>query len=113
VAERKLRARKKRAYSGRAVRLSNALLAVLDRERRRGKVRSYDALLRSYLGMPDWRGNPQPLVEGCLETTCGQFYLKVGSWDEVEALANGRAVLEAVKRKTKKVSKPLRMREIP
>lgn len=113
MSERKLRARRKRTYSGRAVRLSNDLIKVLDRERRRGTVRSYDALLRRIFGLPDWRGNPQTLIEGFLETTGGEFILKTNSWDEAEAVANGRAVQEAVKRRTRKVSKPIRMRQIP
>lgn len=105
MSERKLKARKRsrRAVTGKPVRLSNLMLNYLA-PRMKG-LRSYDAYLRKAFGLPDWRGNKQPLVEGYLEVTTGKFYV-------VEAEANGAAVVEAVKRKTKKVNKPLRMREI-
>lgn len=106
----KVRKRSRRAITGKPVRLSNLMLNYLA-PRIKG-LRSYDAYLRRAFGLPDWRGNKQPLAEGCLEVTSGKFYLKIDSWDEVEAEANGAAVVEAVKRKTKKVNKPLRMREI-
>jgi hypothetical protein len=111
VAVRKLKGRKrKKASNGRAVRLSDELLNYIH-PRIKG-LRSYDAYFRKVFGLDDWRGNPQPLVEGCLEVTTGQFFIKTGTWPEVEAVANGAAVIEAVKRKTKKVNKPLRLREI-
>lgn len=108
--ERKLKTRKRRVSSGRAVRISNAVINYL--EKRRQGLRSYDALLRRMFGLEDWRGNPQPLVEGCLEVTTGKFFLKTTNWDDVEAQANGAAVIAAVARKTKKVNKPIRLREI-
>ncbi len=111
MAERKLKQKRKRRSSGRAIRISNAVVAYL--EKRRLGIRSYDALLRRLFGLDDWRGNPQPLAEGVLEVTTGRFYLRTGSWDMVEAEANGAAVVAAVKLKTKKVNKPIRMREIP
>lgn len=108
--ERRLRTKRKRRYSGKAIRLSNDLLAWMD-ARRRGH-RSYDAFLRRYFGMPDWRGTPQPLIEGVLETTSGQFFLRTGTWAQAEAVARGAAVVEAARRRTRKVNKPLRMREL-
>lgn len=113
VIPRKLRRRKtkrKRRVTGRAVRLSNELLAVI--EPRRKQNRSYDALFRKILGLPAWDGTPQPLLEGCLEVTAGRFFIKTGTWDDVEADANGAAVSAAVRNKTRKVNKPIRMREI-
>ena len=110
---RKLKARKrrKRHITGKPVRLSNELLSYLDR-RIRGS-RSYDAYLRKVFGLADWQGEPQPLIEGCLEVSTGQFFSKEqDSWDEVEATANGAACVAKVALKLKKVPKPIRLREI-
>jgi hypothetical protein len=64
------------------------------------------------LGLDDWRGNPQPLVEGCLEPTTGRFFIKHKDWDQAEEDAYEVAILEAAKKKTRKVNKPIRLREI-
>jgi hypothetical protein len=110
MSERRLRTRKRKASSGRAVRLSNALLDFLE-PRRRG-LRSYDAYFRRVFGLPDWKGDPQQLLEGCLEVTTGRFFPKTTGWDQAEEDAYEVAILEAAKKKTKKVNKPIRMREI-
>jgi hypothetical protein len=76
--------------------------------------RSFDAYLRRTYGLPDWRGNPQPLVEGYIEVTTGRFFLKTdnGGWEKAEADAYELAITEAARLKTKKVNKPIRVREI-
>lgn len=113
MSERRLKTkklRKRREPTGRAVRLSNALLDFI--EPRRKGIRSYDAFLRRHFGLPAWDGTEQPLVEGCLEVTTGQFFLKKESWDQAETDAMEEAIFAAAKAKTKKVNKPIRMREI-
>lgn len=110
MAARRLRSKRKKRPEGRAVRLSKLALDYV--ETRRQGYRSFDAWFRKQFGLPDWRGNPQPLVEGMLEVTSGRFILKTSDWASVEAEANGAAVVEAAKLKTKRVRKPLRMREI-
>lgn len=111
--ERKLtgrRRRKKQTDYGRAVRLSDLLLNFV--ERRREGMRSYDAWFRKQFGLPDWKGNLQPLIEGYLETTTGQFFLRTNSWDEAEQAAYEVSILAAAKAKVKKINRPIRMREI-
>lgn len=110
TAGRKLKARKRRHLTGKPVRLSNELLRYL--APRIKDLRSYDAYFRRVFGLPDWQGRPQTLVEGCLEVGSGQFFLKEAAWDEVEARANGAAVVAKVKLRLTKVPKPIRMREI-
>lgn len=105
---------KRRAPSGRAVRLSNELLNYI--EPRRKGIRSYDAYFRRVFGIDDWHGNPQTLVEGCLEVTTGRFFLKKENWDQAETDANEVAIIEAARKRVQgqpaKVNKPIRMREI-
>ncbi len=112
MGERKLRNRKKRAPKGRAIRVSNLVFETLDKERR---SRSWDWLFRRILGLPDRAGNEQPLVEGMLETMTGKFFLRMPDvpWDQVQEDAYETAILAAAKRRTKLVSRPLRMRELP
>ncbi len=71
--------------------------------------------MRRMLGLPDRKGNDQVLIEGYLETTTGRFLLKQPgtSWQRIEESAYEIAILEAARKKTKRVSKPIRLREIP
>lgn len=111
--ERKLPSRRKRRkYKGRTLRVSCFLYDELDRLRR-GK--SWDALLRKVFGLPDRTGNEQPLVEGMLETMTGTFLLRIDGkdWSQLEEDAYELAIITAAKRAVKRVSKPLRMRELP
>lgn len=98
--------RRKFASKGRPVRLSDDIYNLLDKKRSRFTKRlSFDCLLRRVFGLPNRRGEPQPLVEGWLEVNSGKFYLD-------EADARGAAVIEAARARTKKVKRPLRMREV-
>jgi hypothetical protein len=110
--ERKLPSRRKRASKGRVIRVSNLVFETLN-EIRRGK--SWDSLLRKSLGLPDRQGNEQRLIEGMLEATTGKFFLRDldVTWDRLEQDVYEIAIIEAAKRKLKRVSKPLRMRELP
>lgn len=107
---RKLPNRKKRASKGRAIRVSDLVWDTLNRNR----VSSWDVLMRKILGLPKRDGTPQPLVEGILEVTTGKFFLKTPdkSWGDLETDAYEVAILEAAKLKTKRVHKPIRVREI-
>lgn len=107
---RKLRNRKRRKNSGRPVRLSNAVLECIRHKLQ--DSRSVDAYFRRVFGLPDWRGNEQPLIEGCLEPTTGRFFLKQTDWEQTEQAAYETAMLEAARLRTRKVLKPIRMREI-
>jgi hypothetical protein len=112
VAERKLRNRKKRFSKGKAIRVSDLVYATLDIHRR---ARSWDWMLRRMLGLPDRAGNAQPLLEGYLEVTTGQFFLRAPGedWEEAEMNANELAIRIAAKQRSKRVLRPIRMRELP
>ena len=98
-----LRNRRKRASKGSPIRVSDEVRAHLEKKRQ-GRT-SFDSLLRRMLGLPKRSGEKQPLVEGWLEITTAKFFLD-------EADANGAAVVAAAKAKTKKINKPIRMREV-
>lgn len=107
--------RRKREPKGRAVRLSNELLAFIEPKRK--SLRSYDAFFRKVFGLPAWDGTEQPLLEGCLETTTGRFFLKTENWDQAEKDAYEVSITEAAKHKVltgkpRVPNKPIRMREI-
>lgn len=107
--ERKLRNRKRRASKGRAIRASDLVYDTLDSARR---GRSWDALLRRMLGLPDRAGNPQPLVEGVLEVHSGAFLLRgESSWKQVEEQATKMAVRIA-QNKNVRCELPVKMREV-
>lgn len=111
--ERKLPSRRRRkANKGRILRVSNFVYDTLDKLRRN---QSWDSTLRKHFGLPDRLGNTQFLVEGVLETMTGAFFLKLPetTWESLEERAYEIAIVTAAKRATKKVSRPLRMRELP
>lgn len=113
MAERKLKSRRrKKASKGKSIRVSDLVYSTLDKIR---KGRSWDSLFRKLFGFPDRAGNEQPLVEGILETMTGQFFLKLPgiTWEQLEEDAFEIAIITAAKRGAKRVSKPLRMKEIP
>lgn len=112
MAERKLPIRRKRASKGAVIRLSDRIYNLLDIQRR---GRSWDSLFRRLLGVEDRAGNPQPLIEGVLETSTGKFLLRHvdTTWEKLEEDAYEIAILEAAKAKSKRISKPIRMRELP
>jgi len=112
MAERKLPSRRRRAPKGKVVRLSNLVYDTLNKQRQ-GK--SWDCFLRKIFGLKDRGGNSQVLIEGILETVTGKFFLLEPdmTWDELEEKAYEIAFLETAKRKMKRVSKPLKMRELP
>jgi len=111
MSERKLASRKRKFSKGHAIRVSDAVYAVLDKQRH-GK--SWDGMFRRMLGLPDRKGITQPLVEGMLETTTGLFVLKLGdtTWPELEETAFKLAASIAEKRKLRAAQTPLRMREL-
>lgn len=110
--ERKLKSRRKRASKGKAIRVSDMVCTALDKAR---KGKSWDSLLRKMLGLPDKFGNEQILIEGILEVMTGKFILKSPntSWDKLEEDAYEIAILTAAKLKSKRVGRPLKMRELP
>lgn len=112
MAEKKLPTRRKRASKGKVIRVSNLVYDTLNNQRR---GRSWDCLLRKLFGLPDRQGNLQVLIEGILETVTGKFMLKISekSWEELEQDAYEIAITETAKMKKKKVTAPLRMREMP
>jgi hypothetical protein len=111
MAERKLPSRRKKASKGKVIRVSNLVYEMLNKQRY-GK--SWDNLFRKMFGFPDRAGNTQPLVEGVLETMTGKFLLKDVDmkWDRLEEDAYEIAILTAARRKEKRVSRPIKMREI-
>lgn len=112
MAERKLQSRRRRADKGKSIRVSTALFKIIDKSRR-GK--SWDSFFRILFGIPDRAGNEQPLIEGMLETMTGRFFLKLPDkpWDKLEEDAYEIAIMTAAKRGAKRVSRPLKMRELP
>ena len=112
MAERKLRSRRRKSTKGKEIRISNLVYSTLNKYR---KGHSWDALFRKLLGLPDRAGNEQPLVEGMLETMTGKFFLKLPDikWDKLEEDAYEIAILTAARRGAKRVSRPLKMRELP
>lgn len=112
MAERKLPVRRRKFPKGKAIRVSNLVFDTLDKQRY-GK--SWDYLFRRLLGLPDRAGNAQTLIEGILETMTGKFFLRQHEveWSKLEEDAYEVAILTAAKRNEKRVSRPLRMRELP
>lgn len=102
MSERVMRNRRK-IVEPRVIKVSGEVYQFLIRKR--DKAGSWDAFFRRAYGLPDRKGAEQPLVEGFLEINSGKFFL-----DEDEA--NGAAVMSAAKRKTKRVDKPIRLREV-
>lgn len=112
MVERKLRNRRKRMSKGKAIRVSDLVYNTLNKSR---AGRSWDCLFRRLLGLPDRAGNEQILVEGILETTTGRFMLRDPDvkWVDLEADAFEIAITNAARSGAKRVSRPLRMRELP
>lgn len=112
MAARKLAGRRKRASKGRIIRISDLVYETLNAERH---SRSWDSFLRKMLGLYDRAGREQPLIEGMLDTVTGRFFLRGVDvdWQELENKAYESAILAAATMKIKRISKPLRMREIP
>ena len=110
MSERKLKNRRRRAPKGKLIRVSNLVYETLDGQRR---SRSWDALMRRMLGLPDRAGNPQPVAEGMLEVHSGVFLLKLpdATWREVESVAVKMAERIASKKKVR-LELPVKMREI-
>jgi len=108
--ERKLKNRRRRAPKGKAIRVSNLVYDTLNGQRNR---RSWDAYMRRMLGLPDRKGNPQPVAEGMLELHSGVFLLKLpdAKWREVEEVAIKMAERVALKKKVR-LELPVKMREI-
>ena len=107
--------KKRRKQQGKVVRLSPLVLEILDEQRfapNNNKL-SYDAILRRHLGLPDaeaepdWRkaGRPKLLVEGWIEQRSARFFAS-------EAEARGAMVLAAAQARTKRMLRPLRVKEI-
>lgn len=87
------------------VRLSGIVLAHINSLRSK---HSYDVFLRKHFGLPDKRGKAQPLRE--------YFIIPNGDSPFVcleEPDARGLAVQIAVQKKTKKVERVLKVRELP
>ena len=112
----KLRNRKRTTPYNRAVKLSSELLRHIEPQRK--SLRSYDAYFRRVLGLPDWQGNPNTLIEGCLVPDTGHFFLKTSTWDKCEEAAYEEAIRFTAERnfrsgKKYQPTKPIRMRELP
>ena len=95
---------------GQTLRISHAVFNYLNQRRlndktRKGRPPSWDTFFRKFLGLPTRSGSPQPLVEGFLETDTQVLYL-------TEAEAAGAAVVQAARKKTKRINKPIKMREV-
>lgn len=112
MSERKLPSRKRKFSKGRAIRVSDLVYDTLNVQR---YGRSWDTMLRRTLGLPDRRGNAQPLVEGMLEVLTGTFILKLNgtTWEELEQ-TTARLAVHAARKWQKPTDPPpaLRMREI-
>lgn len=111
MADRALKARKRKASKGRHFRVSDLVYGVLDKQR---NGRSWDVMLRQMLGLPDRSGRPQPLVEGVLEIYSGTFILKSAEvpWADAEEIAGRIAKTVELKKQLKYYDKPVRMREL-
>lgn len=112
MSERKLKSRKKKASKGKSIRVSDLVYETLNKSRH---GRSWDNILRKMLGLPDRAGNDQILIEGMLEVMTGKFFLKTPgqSWEKIEEDAYEISILTAAKFNSKRISKPLKMRELP
>jgi hypothetical protein len=111
--------RRKPASKGRIIRVSDLVFTTLNENR--GNM-SWDELIRRMLWLPrreherDWikARRPRPCVEGVLEVSTGQFFLRVSEpWEDIERDAYEVAIRAAARAKTRRVHKPLRLREIP
>ena len=100
--ERVLKNRKKRVSKGRILRVSDAVWAHLEPKRKDGE--SFDSLMRRIFGLPDRDGFENPLLKGWIEVTTGQFFI-------TREDAYGAAVVAAAKAKSRRVNKPVRVRE--
>lgn len=96
------RKRKRKPNFGHRIAISDEVHAFLEKKRQ-GK--SWDAWLRKAFGLPKRNGDKQPIIEGYVETTTGRFFL-----DEQDAYEV--AIMSAAKAGTKKVNKPMKVREI-
>jgi len=97
-------ARKKKPNrdKGHPVRLSNAVLSVLNTKMRKGE--SYDNLLRRMLGIPSIKNEPQPRITLWL---LPQALIAAKTLAE----ARGEAILCAVQQGKKKAEKPIKVIE--
>jgi len=87
---------------GKVIRVSELTYGLLAKKRQ--SKMSWDALLRRQFGLPDKRGNPQPL---------GEWYVLPEAMQVFDSLpkAKGAAVLNAVKSKSGRAERPLKVRE--
>ena len=104
--------RRKKATVGQVIRVSDVVHAEL--MEKRSSNQSWDVFFRKMLGLPDRYGKQQNLIEGVLEVISGKLLLKVPgkTWDILEEDAYEIAFLTAAKRGMKKISRPIKMREI-
>lgn len=101
--EKVLKGRRRKVNKGRVIRISEQVFIYLEKKRAARDI-SFDSLFRMIFGIPKRDGSPNPLLTGYLEVTTRKFYLDEGE-------ARGVACLEAARRKTKRVNKPIKMRE--
>ncbi len=102
--EKVLRNRKRKpASKGRVIRVSDDVWNYLQPRRRKDGRESHDCLLRRIFGIDQRSGDPNPLLIGWVAE--GRFFFE-------EADARGVCVTAAVKRGTRKVPAPVKMREI-
>jgi hypothetical protein len=103
------RARKRMRDIGQTLRLSHEVFNYLNQRRLNDRTKrapaSWDSFFRRMLGLPTRAGSPQPLVEGWLELDTQVLYL-------TEREAAGAAVIEAARKRTKRINKPIKMREV-
>lgn len=116
MSEKILGNRKVKADKGKVVRISTEVWNIFQKKRVASKNRSWDSLFRRILGLPARDGADRaPLIEGYLEVTTGRFFLAQGTsakaLEAAEQDAHELAIIEAARAKTKRVHKPIRLRE--
>ena len=108
---RKLPNRRRPKSKGRLIRVSHHVYDALNIGR---DELSWDDWLRWLFGLPDKKGVRQPMVEGLLEATSGQFFLRMPdtSWEDLNGLVKKVAAQIALNKNMPRPEKPIRMREI-
>lgn len=94
---------KKYRRKGRIIRVSQEVYAYLERKKQ-GTI-SWDSLFRKIFGLPNRKGLKQPLTEFYFVPSTGRAFQKLSE-------ARGAAIVDAVRKGSRKPDKPIRMREV-
>ena len=100
-------AKQPRKKKGRVVRLSKEVETYLSRKRKGSE--SFDSILRRVFGLPDRKGNEQPLKTYYVIDNGGKS--PIIKRDKAEA--KGEAIILAVRKDSKKTERVLTVREVP